>query len=87
MIGLLIHETSQTQLDDDFLAMLDQNLQEYVYKKIWAESSAKTKEILAAIAKEGGTIKLVGHEPDRFKKRNENSIRFYQILLSSKPFA
>ena len=58
VIGLLIHETSQTQIDDAFLAMLDQNLQEYVYKKIWAESSAKTKEILMEIAKEGGTIKV-----------------------------
>lgn len=81
VIGSLIYETKASVINDSFLTMLDQYLQEFVYKKIWTESSSKTKEIFIAIAKEGGTIK-VGSLVEQLGTEHKNLSSYRADLLA-----
>lgn len=55
VLGYLYWENRDTKTLDDILPEYDQYLEEYVYSKIWSETSPKDQEILGEMAISGET--------------------------------
>ena len=55
VLGYLYWENREKKSLEDILPEYDQYLEEYVYSKIWSETSPKDKEILSSIARSGET--------------------------------
>ena len=59
VVGMLIYDNKTTAIDNRFLMMVDQYLQDHVYRKIWSDSSIKTQQIFKAMC--GNTPIKVGN--------------------------
>lgn len=55
VLGYLYWENREKKSLEDILPEYDQYLEEYVYSKIWSETSPKDKEILSSMARSGET--------------------------------
>lgn len=55
VLGYLYWENREEKTLEDILPEYDQYLEEYVYSKIWSETSPKDKEILSIMAQSGET--------------------------------
>lgn len=55
VLGYLYWENRKEKTLEDILPEYDQYLEEYVYSKIWSETSPKDKEILSIMARSGET--------------------------------
>lgn len=55
VLGYLYWENREEKSLEDILPEYDQYLEEYVYSKIWSETSPKDKEILSSMARSGET--------------------------------
>lgn len=55
VLGYLYWENREEKTLEDILPEYDQYLEEYVYSKIWSETSPKDKEILSIMARSGET--------------------------------
>ena len=93
-LGALYWENRSTKTIEDILPLLDSMLDDFVYKKIWSTCSARDKEILIAISKDGTSIKTICEKTgiknssfSRYKERLERkglitSPAYGQISLS-----
>ncbi|MCR5292784.1 MAG: winged helix-turn-helix domain-containing protein [Eubacterium sp.] len=93
-LGALYWENRSTKTIEDILPLLDGMLDDFVYKKIWSTCSARDKEILIAISKDGTSIKTICEKTgiknssfSRYKERLERkglitSPAYGQISLS-----
>lgn len=60
VLGYLYWENRETKTIEEILPEYDQYLEEYVYNKIWAETSAKDQAVLAAMSQSDETkVKII----------------------------
>lgn len=71
VLGYILYNKGNVELDDDFYSMYDQYLQEYVYEKVWSELSNQEQIILKSF----GTNKKVKIE-DILKRINKTNSYF-----------
>ena len=72
VLGHLLWEKGDANIDENLLRDLDQYLQEYVYEKIWSELSGKDKKILCVFNEEKMSVETILRELEISK--NEFSV-------------
>lgn len=80
-LGYLLFEEGKTQIDNEVLQNFDRYLEDFVYEKIWADSSRKEKQVLVGIQKsKDGSVKSIMN----YSKMTAPGFSSYRSILIKK---